>query len=129
MSKERKQFELEYKRKVIEEYLTGNSTAQEIAVREGIDAQNIYRWKSQLESRAKVERIEAIQTEQGCSLEDARKIRELEEELLAYKAKVAEQAMMIDLLKKLQPNYQSEKKSSGFIEIKRELDRSKRRPK
>jgi hypothetical protein len=34
------------------------------------------------------------------TLEDARKIRELEEELEAYKAKVAEQAMMIDLLKK-----------------------------
>lgn len=129
MKKERRKYELGYKRKIVKEYLSGNATAAEIAEREGIDAQSIYGWKTQLEARAKVERVEAIQQEQGCSPEQARKLRELEEELEAYKAKVAEQSMMIDLLKKIHPNFQSEKKSSGYIEIKNALARSKRQSK
>lgn len=129
MKKERRKFSLEYKRKIVEEYLSGNSSAAQIAEREGLEAQNIYSWKTRFEALAKVERIETIQAEQSCSPEQARKMRELEEELEAYKAKVAEQSMMIDLLKKLHPNYQSEKKSSGYIETKNLLGRSKRRPK
>lgn len=129
MKKERKHFELEYKRRIVQEYLSGNVSAAEIAEREGLEAQSIYRWKGQLEALAKVERVEAIQQEQGCSLEDARKIRELEEELEAYKLKVAELTLHNDLLKKLHPSFQSEKRSSGFIEIRNTLARSKRRPK
>ena len=52
-----------------------------------------------------------------------------EEELEAYKVKVAELTLHIDLLKKLQPNYQSEKRSSGYAETKRKLVRSKGRAK
>ena len=129
MKKERRKFELEYKLRIVKEYLTGNASAAEIAEREGIDAQSIYGWKTQLEARAKVERVETIQQEQGCSPEQARKQRELEEELEAYKSLVAEQVLMIDLLKKLHPNFQSEKRSSGYIETKNALARSKRRPK
>ena len=129
MGKQRRKYDLEYKRKIVEEYLSGNPSAAEIAEREGIETGCIYRWKTQLEGRAKMERIDAIQDEQGCSPEQARQIRELEEELEAYKAKVADQAMMIDLLKKLHPNFQSEKRSSGYIETKNALARSKRRPK
>ena len=129
MKKERKHFELEYKRRIVQEYLSGNVSAAEIAGREGLEAQSIYRWKGQLEVLAKVERVEAIQQEQGCSLEDARKIRELEEELEAYKLKVAELTLHNDLLKKLHPSFQSEKRSSGFIEIRNTLARSKRQPK
>lgn len=55
------------------------------------------------------------------SPDEARRMQELEEELEAYKRKVAEQSVVIDLLKKLHPNYQSEKRSSGFIETKRRL--------
>lgn len=129
MKKERKHFELDYKRRIVQEYLSGNVSAAEIAAREGLEAQSIYRWKGHLEALAKVERVEAIQQEQGCSLEDARKIRELEEELEAYKLKVAELTLHNDLLKKLHPSFQSEKRSSGFIEIRNTLARSKRRPK
>lgn len=129
MGKQRRRFNLEYKRRIVEEYLTGNVSAAEVAEREGITAGIVYRWKTQLENRAKLDRIEVIQEEQGCSLDQARQIRELEEELEAYKAKVADQAMQIDLLKKLHPSFQSEKRSSGYIETRNTLARSKRRPK
>ena len=129
MKKERRKFELEYKRRIVKEYLSGNGTAAEIAEREGIEAQSIYSWKTQLEALAKVERVETIQQERGCTPEQARKQRELEEELEAYKIKVAELTLHNDLLKKIHPSFQSEKRSSGYIEIKNALARSKRRPK
>ena len=127
MSKKRIKYDWEYKRRIVKEFLSGNITAVEIAEREGFDKQLIYSWKTRIEALAKEERVEAIQQEHGCSPEQARKQRELEEELEAYKLKVAELTLHNDLLKKLQPNYQSEKRSSGYIETKRELDRSKRR--
>ena len=129
MGKQRRKFDLRYKRKIVKEYLSEDASAAEIAEREDIEKGCIYRWKTQLEGRAKMERIEAIQEEEGCSPEQARKIRELEEELAAYKLKVAELTLHNDLLKKLHPNFQSEKRSSGYIETRNALARSKRRPK
>jgi transposase-like protein len=126
----RKKYDVEYKRRIVAEYLSGDKTAHEIAAREGLHFGQIYRWRVQLENRARHERIEAIQTDDPqVTLEQARRILELEEELEDYRRKVAEQSMMIDLLKKLQPSCPSEKRSSGYIETKRSLDRSKRRPK
>ncbi len=101
---------------------------EEIAAREGIGSGTVYRWKTQLEERAKSDRIEDLEIA-GSSPEQARRILELEEEIGAYQAKVAEQALHIDLLKKLDPNYQSEKRLSGYVETKRKLARSKRRAK
>ncbi|TVQ80944.1 MAG: hypothetical protein EA369_01235 [Bradymonadales bacterium] len=129
MGKSRKKFELEYKRRIVQEYLSGTKSAKEIADAEGLDPGQIYNWKTQLENQRRVDRIEEIQTTEGVSFEQARKIRELEEELMAAKEKIADQALAIDLLKKIQPNSAYEKKSSGYIAMKRELDRSKGRAK
>lgn len=124
--KSRRSYPLEYKQKLVEEYLSGSSNAQEIAEREGILPGQIYRWKTQLEERAQLDRVDELERE-GMSPAEARRFREMEEELEAYKAKVAELTLHNDLLKKLHPSFQSERKSSGYAEIKRKLGRSKGR--
>lgn len=126
--KSRKSFDREYKKRIVSEYLEGSLTAQQIADREGVERFQIYSWKSQLEARGKKERFEEL-TEAGHHPDDVRRMMELEEELEAYKAKVAEQSVMIDLLKKLHPNFQPERKSSGYVELKRQVSRSKGRVK
>lgn len=126
--KSRRAFDREYKKRIVSEYLEGSLSAQQIADREGVERFQIYSWKSQLEARDKKERFEEL-TEAGHNPDDVRRMMELEEELEAYKAKVAEQSVMIDLLKKLHPSFQSEKKSSGYVELKRQVSRSKGRVK
>jgi transposase-like protein len=128
--KNRKKYDLEYKRKIVGEYLEGKLTAHQIAEREGLVPGQIYNWRVQMETRARHERVESIQAENPQStLEQAKRIVELEEELEDYRQKVADQSMMIDLLKKLQPGSPYVKKLSGYAEIKGTLARPKRRPK
>ena len=55
------------------------------------------------------------------SFEQARRIRELEEELAATQEKLAQMVVENDLLKKLQPNSAFAKRSSGYIEAKQWL--------
>lgn len=129
MKKSRKRFDLEYKRRIVQEYLSGTRSARDIAEAEGLDVGQIYNWKTQLENRAKVDRIEEIQSTEGVSFEQARKIRELEEELEAYQKKVAQLTLENDLLKKLHPNLASEKRSNGYVAMRRQLDPGKGRSK
>ncbi len=124
----RRKFPLEYKKQLVAEYLSGELSAEEIAAREGIGSGTVYKWKTQLEQKAKSDRIEDLEIA-GSSPEQARRILELEEEIQAYQAKVAELTLHNDLLKKLDPNYQSEKRLSGYVETKKKLARSKRRAK
>jgi transposase len=121
--KSRRKFTREFKKQLVNEYVTGQTSAQVIADREGITIQFLYRWKTQLEQWGKKGRISDLE-ESGMNPESARKLQEMEEELEAYKAKVAEQAIFIDLLKKLQPNYQSEKRSCGYAELKKTVEQS-----
>ena len=126
--KSRKSFDRDYKKRIVSEYLSGKLTAQQIADREGIERFQVYAWKQQLEQRAKKARYTEL-AEAGHNADDVRRMMELEEELEAYKAKVAEQSVMIDLLKKLHPSFQCEKKSSGYVELKRRVLKSKGRVK
>jgi transposase-like protein len=126
----RKKYDFEYKRKIVQEYLEGRLTAQQLADREDLVTGQIYTWRVQVENRARHERVEEIQDENPQStLEQARRIQELEEELADYRQKVADQSMIIDLLKKIQPGSPYVKKLSGYAETKSALGRSKRRPK
>jgi transposase-like protein len=129
MGKSRRKFNLEYKRRIVEEYLSGSRSAKEIAEAEALETGQIYNWKVQLEHRAKRERIEEIQSTEGVSAEEARRIRELEEEVEAYQKKVAQLSLENDLLKKIHPNLASEKKSNGYVAMKRRLALGKRRGK
>lgn len=129
MGTSRRRFDLEFKRRIIQEYHSGSRSAREIAEAEGLEVGQIYNWKTQLENRAKVDRIEEIQTVAGVTLEQARQIRDLEEELLVAKEKIADQSLVIDLLKKLHPNLASEKRSTGYVDMKRRLGPGKGRSK
>ena len=78
--KARKSYDLAYKGTIVQEYLSGTATAQEIASREGLVRGQIYRWRVQLDEHAKVERVEQIQADDPLlTLDQARRIRELEE--------------------------------------------------
>jgi len=64
-------------------------------------------------------------TDAGATRQMALKIQRQEEEIAAYQKKVAEQSVIIDLLKKLQTprSYQSESKLSGLIDTIKKSDR------
>ena len=125
--KSKKHYDLEYKRRIVQEYLQGEITTNALAAREGLDRGQIYRWKVQLEGRARDARIEEIADSEGVSLEQARKIRELEEELEASQKKIAQLVLENDLLKKIQPGSPFARRSSGYIETKQILARSRGR--
>jgi transposase-like protein len=127
--KSRKHFDIEYKRRIVQEYLQGGIKSAALAEREGIERGQIYKWKIQLDHQARGERIEEIADTEGVSLDQARKIRELEEELEATQRKLAQMVLECDLLKKIQPNSPFAKRSSGYIETKQLLARSKGRAK
>lgn len=128
-TKSRRNYDLDYKRRIVQEYLQGAITANALAEREGLERGQIYNWKVQLEVRARNARIETIADTEGVSFDQARKIRELEEELEATQKKLAQTILECDLLKKVHQNYPSAKSSSGYIETKQLLARSKGRQK
>ena len=88
----------------------------------------------QLHEHARADRLEQIQVENpDVSLEQARRIRELEEELAATQKKLAqvsiENECLGELVKKIDPTSPYARRSSGFVEIKAALARSKGRVK
>lgn len=119
----------EYKRRIVAEYLSGTISADALAQRESLVRGQIYKWRVQLEHRDRNERISEIADTEGVSIEQARKIRELEEELAATREKLAQTVLEVDLLKKLQPNSPFARGSSGYIDTKRLLARSRGRAK
>jgi transposase-like protein len=129
MKKSRKSYELDYKRQVVGEYLSGKGSAEDIAKREGLVRGQIYKWRVQLDQRQREERIETIAESEGVSIDQARRIRELEEELAATQQKLAQTVLENDLLKKLQPNSPFASVSSGYVDTKRLLARSRGRAK
>lgn len=129
MKKDRKQYDLDYKRRIVQEYLSGTISADDLARREDLVRGQIYKWRVQLERHTRMAHIETIAQTEGVSIEQARKIRELEEELAATQQKLAQTLIENDLLKKLQPNSPFANASSGYIDTKRVLARSRGRAK
>ncbi len=60
MKKTRQQYDLDYKLRIVAEYLSGTISAEGLATREGLVRGQIYKWRVQLEHRARGERIETI---------------------------------------------------------------------
>ena len=123
MTKKRSFYGVDYKRQIVEEYLSGRTTASELARREGVTRGQIYKWRTQLEQHARVSRTETIAQEEGVTPDQARRIQDLEEELLATQRKLAQTLLENDLLKKLQPNSRYVSGSSGYSDMKRQLGR------
>lgn len=115
--KTRRKFSEELKAQIVEAYVSGAKSAQELAQEHDIAQGLIYRWKSDQNQRVKDNRIEEL-TEAGASRAMAMKIQQQEAEIEAYQKKVAELTMINDLLKKLQTSssYQPESELNGLIE-------------
>jgi transposase-like protein len=129
MKRSRKHYDLEYKRQIVSEYVSGKSTADQIAQREGLARGQIYKWRVQLDQYQREARIETIAQSEGVSIDQARRIRELEEELAATQQKLAQSVLENDLLKKTLPSSLFASVSSGYVDTKRLLARSKGRAK
>ena len=131
--KSKKNYDLEYKRRIVQEYLQGGIKSAALAEREGIERGQIYKWKIQLDNLDRGARVEEIADTQGVSLEQARRVRELEEELEATQKKLAKQVvyneLLEELVKKTDPNSAYAKRSSSYADIKLALARSKGRAK
>lgn len=116
MIKSRRKFTKEQKDQAIDDYLSGDRSAQQIAADLDTDVQAIYRWKTAREEKQKGARFEEL-IEEGNSYGQAKKIMELEAEIEEYKKKLAEQVIINDLLKKLQTSKSSQPESelTGLI--------------
>ena len=115
------------KQKAVEEFVSGRKSAALVAAECGVTTAHIYKWRVQLSERAKGARIEELEAE-GMSNQAARKILEQQAIIEEYQKKVAQQTIIIDLLKKLQTsgNYQPESELTGLIETTKKLARSKK---
>jgi transposase-like protein len=123
----RRKFSDETKRKAVDEYLSGTKSAMEVANELAVSVGLLYRWKAEFEQAAKNEKIEEL-TAAGATRAMAIKVQQQEEEIAHYQKKLAEQAVIIDLLKKLQTSKSSpfESELSGWIGIAK---RSAQKPK
>ena len=129
MKEPRKTYDLDYKRRIVSEYVSSQSSAEAIAKREHLVRGQIYKWRVQLEQQHREERVESIVETGGVSIDQARRIRDLEEELAATQCKLAQSVLEVDLLKKSLPASLLASVSSGYIDTKRLLARSKGRAK
>lgn len=127
MGSKKRFFSEEIKKQAIEDYVSGRRSASQIATELGVAQGVIYKWKVRLDENAKGARIDELQG-QGASFDQARHILELETELAEYQKKVGQQALLIDLLKKLQPpNSPLANASNGLTDIIKHVARSKKR--
>lgn len=122
----RKKFSKEQKQQAIDDYVSGRKSAQQIADDLSIDVHYLYRWKVEADEKSKGVQVEELEKE-GCPSEWAKKLSQKEEEISLYQTKLAEQAIIIDLLKKARGMKTSahESELSGYIATTKKLDRKK----
>jgi transposase-like protein len=125
--KQKKNFSDDEKRRAVDEYVSGRKSAEQVADEMGVPRGYVYKWRVQLGEKAKGARVDELEA-QGMSPTEARRIQAMEDELAVYKAKVAEQTVIIDLLKKLQTSTVSQPESelTGLIATTRRLARSRK---
>ena len=126
----RRKFSNEQKDKAVEIYLSGEKTAAEIAKDLDCDVQNIYTWKTVAEEKRKGLRLEEL-IDDGNTKAMAQKLLEKELEIEEYQKKVAEQSIIIDLLKKLpgNENFQQESELTGLIRTSKKSNQKRKRAK
>lgn len=125
--KPRRTFTDEQKRTAVDDYVSGRKNAAEVAALNEVPVSVIYKWRVQLGEQAKGARIEELES-QGLSTQAARKLLQMEAEIEAYQKKVAEQAVIIDLLKKLQTStiLPPESELTGLIDALKKSARSRK---
>ena len=130
MKKSRRSFNDETKRAAVDAYVSGQKTPLEVANELNIAVGLLYKWRTDMSDAGKEARVKKLEDE-GVSPDHAKRILELEEQVAEYQKKVGEQAVMIDLLKKLRqsPNFRPESELTGLIEITKALDPKRKRSK
>ena len=125
--KPRRKFALELKQEIVRQYLSGERSVEELATKHEIATGQIYKWKSQLEERAKTTEFNNL-VAAGTSPESARIIQRQKAEIEAYQRKIAELTVINDLLKKSQIPRDSlyESELSGLIDTIKKSARKKR---
>lgn len=108
--KTRKRIRQEIRSQAVDDYTSGKREASEIAQELGMSVQNIYRWKTVREEKAKGVRVQEL-IDDGHSIKTAKLL--------------AEQTLINDLLKKLSGNeiYQFESELTGLIKTTRGLEK------
>ena len=97
--KNRRKFPQQQRDQAVAQYLSGEKSAPQIAAELNCDVQNIYRWKTLYEEKNKGLRLEQL-IDEGNSKAMAEKLLEKELEIEMYQKKIAEQSIVIELLKK-----------------------------
>ena len=123
----KKRFTEEEKRRAVADYVSGRRSAEQVSRELGVPRGYLYRWRVEFGERAKGARIDELE-EQGHNRDQIRQILKLEEELVEYKKMVGEQALVIDLLKKLQNSSISQRESAvtGLLDSLKKSDQSKK---
>lgn len=124
----RRSFTEDEKRKAVDDYVSGKRSASEIAAELGVETQYIYNWRVRFDELAKGERITEFE-EQGADRRTAKLLSDKDDELRAYKERVAELSIQLELLKKMHPTLQHSTSANGYVEIVKALKHSKRRAK
>lgn len=121
----RRTFTEEQKREAVGSYVRGDRSMTDIADELQISPGLIYKWKSSFESQKVSGRVDELM-DSGATRAMALKIQQQEAEIIEHQKKVAQQAVIIDLLKKLpaEINSQRESELTGLIGT---MNRSARR--
>lgn len=125
MGRVRRTFSDEVKRKAVDDYVSGRKSAADVASELQINENMIYRWRAIFEAEASDARVEELVSE-GSSVQQARRIQQLEATVAEYQKKLGEMALIQDLLKKRLHSTTSQQwnELTGLIET---LERSARK--
>lgn len=109
--KAKRQFKPEDKVRAVDDYVSGRRSAAQLAAELGCSPNLIYRWKAEADADRRDNRAAEIEASGVRDPRDIKRILDLEDELEAYKKTVAEQTVLIDLLKKLDQSKSSQRES------------------
>lgn len=128
--KKKKFYTEEIKRQAVQDYVSGKKSAEEVARELDASPGLIYKWRVAFDEAAKGQRVAEFE-QQGFTPEVARLLQQKDEEIALYQKKLAQQVLINDLLKKLQPGWSSQPESelSGLIATGKKLDQKKKHAK
>jgi transposase-like protein len=118
MGKLRRKFTDVMKRAAVDDYVSGRKSAAQVAAANDVSISHIYKWKVQLEEKAKGQTLNELEAP-GLDRKQAKALLELRAERDAYQLMVGEQAVIIELLKKRLRSTSSQQRSelTGLIEM------------
>ncbi len=97
--KAKRQFKSEDKARAVDDYVSGRRSATQIAAELCCSPNLVYRWKAEADAARRDDRAAEIEASGVRDPRDIKRILDLEDEIEAYKKTVAEQTVLIDLLK------------------------------